>query len=277
MDCRRFLKLGRDLVGAYVDARHHEPYWLQVHEQPVALVGLPPGLDGLRIVQLSDLHLGPWVPLDYLQRALALANSLRPELIVLTGDYVRRSRRNISPICAALAQLEAPLGVYSVFGNHDWWEDKNLVFSREQVARAGIVDLTNRGVSIGRGGGELWLAGVADLWTGHPDLGQALVGAPAGQPVVLLSHNPSFIAQVHDPRVKLMLSGHTHGGQVNLPLLGPLVVSLRHGNKYAAGLVPAGATQVYVTRGVGMAVLPFRFRCRPEVTVLTLRASEPPL
>ena len=278
MGCRRRGRLGcaavlTALLALAGYARWVEPYRLVVEQQEVTAPGLPAGWDGLRIVQLSDLHLGPWISLDYLNRALALANAQSPDLIVLTGDYVRKSPRYISPIYAAMAQLRAPLGVYGVLGNHDQWEDNDLRHTREAMRRAGIGELTNRGVALERGGDKLWLGGVADVLTGHPDLGEAMVGAPEGATAILLSHNPDFIDKVHDPRVKLMLSGHTHGGQVNLPWAGPLVVPSIHGKKYAGGLVQAGATQVYVTRGVGMAVLPVRLRCRPEVTVLTLRGG----
>jgi predicted MPP superfamily phosphohydrolase len=274
MTRRRFLKLGigLGLAGPSAYANRIEPFWLEVRQQPGTVAGLPSSLDGLRIVQLADLHLGPWVPLDYLNRALALANRQSPDLIVLTGDYIQYRARYISPVYTAMARLHAPLGVYGVLGNHDQWEDADLVFTRREMKRAGIVDLTNRGVLVRREGGALWLAGVADLWTGHPDLRQALAQVPPGTPVILLSHNPDFIEEQHDPRVSLMLAGHTHGGQVLLPLLGPIYVPSKYGAKYAAGLVRQGPTQVYITRGVGM-IFPLRFRCRPEVTVLTLHAG----
>ncbi len=276
---RRPLRLGclallALFFGLLLYARYVEPYWLRVYDQPVTITSLPPAYDGLRIVQLSDLHLGPWISLPYLNRALALANSLSPDLIVLTGDYVRKDPRYITPVYHALAQLHAPVGVYGVLGNHDQWEDETLVRTRQEMAQAGIVELTNTGVALDRNGQRLGLAGVADLWTGQPDPEQALASVPPGVPVILLSHNPDVVEQVRDPRVALMLSGHTHGGQVNLPLLGTPVVPSRHGSKYAAGLVRVGPTQLYINRGIGMAVLPFRLRCRPEITLLTLhRAS----
>ncbi len=254
-------------------ARFVEPYWLRVIEQPLILSDLPAAAEGRRVVQLSDLHLGPWISPEYLNRAVTLANSLEPDLMVLTGDYVRKDPRYIAPVYEILSQLQAPLGVYGVFGNHDQWEDPDLSRSREAMADAGIVNLTDRAARLTGDGQGLWLVGVGDLWTGRPDLDKALAPLPPDAPVMLLSHNPDFAEQVHDPRVRLVLAGHTHGGQVRLPLLGARVVPSNHGQKYSAGLVATGGRLVYVNRGVGMAVLPVRLGCRPEVTVLTLHGG----
>jgi predicted MPP superfamily phosphohydrolase len=250
-----------------------EPYWLKIYRQPITIAGLPPAFDGLRLVQLSDLHSGRFLPLSQIERALALANGLHPDVIVLTGDYVHKDPKYIPIVYQLLSRLHAPLGVYAVLGNHDQWVDPELKITRRDLAEAGLVDLTNRSVALSRQGQLLWLAGVADMITQTPDLGAALAQVPPQATVILLSHSPDFVDQVRDPRVALMLSGHTHGGQVNLPLLGPLIVPSTHGVKFAAGLVREGNLQVYTNRGVGMAVLPLRFRCRPEVTLLTLHAA----
>jgi hypothetical protein len=128
--------------------------------------------------------------------------------------------------------------------------------------------LDNRAVPIVRRGERLWLAGVGDMWTDEQDLAGALQDVPADEPVILLTHNPDYADEMDDRRVKLMLAGHSHGGQIVLPLLGPLKVPNRM--KYAAGLVETDASQIYISRGIGMAILPFRFNCRPELPVLKL-------
>jgi predicted MPP superfamily phosphohydrolase len=138
------------------------------------------------------------------------------------------------------------------------------------MKRAGIEELTNRGVWLKRNGGRLRLAGVDDLWEGTPDLSAALGDATARDACILLSHNPDFAETLTDQRVGLVLSGHTHGGQVAIPGYGAPVVPSRYGMKYARGLVEAPATQVYVTAGVGMTILPVRANCRPEIGLLTL-------
>ena len=239
----------------------------------VLLPGLPPALAGLRIVQLTDIHHGPWLSLDAVAHAVEMANAAQPDVIVLTGDYVHRSPQYIAPCYQALSRLRAPLGVYSVFGNHDQWEDPDLKTSRRLLRAAGIVDLTNAHQWLGRGEQRLCLAGVADMITQEPDLPRALEGLPQDATVILLTHSPDFAEEVHDPRVKLVLAGHTHGGQVVLPLLGPPVIPSEYDHKYASGLVQADGKQVYISRGLGKATLPFRFRCPPEITVLTLQPA----
>ncbi len=247
-----------------------EPHWLRVDRCRVKIPGLPPAFTNLRIVQLTDLHHGPWIDLDHINTAIGMALDLAPDLILVTGDNVHRSPKYIEPVYQALSVLEAPLGVFGVLGNHDQWEDEDLVKTRRLMRRAGIVELTNARAWLQRQGQYLCLAGVGDLWTDQQHLDRALSGVPQGATVILMSHNPDYNEQMNDPRVKLMVAGHTHGGQVVLPLLGPLVLPSKYGHKYAGGLVRDGSKQVYVSRGVGMAVLPVRFGCRPEVSLLTL-------
>lgn len=248
-----------------------EPRFLTVYRVNMTIPGLPRAFAGLRIVQITDIHHGPFLDISRVEASVDLANSLRPDLIALTGDYVHRSPRFIAPCHRALSALRAPLGVYGVLGNHDHWEDADL--TKEEMKRAGIVELTNTNRWIERGGEWLCIAGVGDLWEDEQLLDRALAGAPENGAVILLSHNPDYNEQMNDRRVKLMLSGHTHGGQVVLPLLGPPLLPSKHGQKYASGLVRDGWKQVYVSRGVGVVWPPIRFRCRPEVTLITLQPA----
>lgn len=274
---RAFLtRLGCACVGAMVPASVGyawaiEPRWLHVYRREVRIPGLPPTFEGLRLAQLTDIHHGPFLGVPRIQHAVALTNFLQPDVIALTGDYVHRSPRYIAPCQRALAGLQAPLGVYGVLGNHDHWEDAAL--TREEMARAGIMEITNMGVPLERNGQAIWIAGVGDLWEDEQRLEQALARVPPDGCVILLSHNPDYNEQMEDRRVKLMLAGHTHGGQVNLPLLGAPLVPSRFGRKYVADLVQDGWKQVYVSRGVGCITPPLRFRCPPEVTLLTLRPA----
>lgn len=249
-----------------------EPGWLRVDRTMIPVPGLPPAFDGLRICQLSDLHHGPWVSLDHIGEAIDAANSLRPDLIVLTGDYVHRDSRYIEPVWRQMARLDAPGGVYAVLGNHDQWEDPSLNISRHMMKVAGITDLTNRGFHLSRTRRRLTLAGVGDLWTDTQKLHRALEGVPEDGAAILLSHNPDYNEEIDDARVKLMLAGHTHGGQIRLPIFGPLVVPSDYGQRYAGGLVRQGSRLVYISRGVGLTVLPVRFNCRPEINLLTLKS-----
>lgn len=256
------------LLGGSVIDSLREPDQLRVTRVSVPFPNLPPGFEGLRIAQLTDLHHGPTVTLDFVQRAVDMANGLEPDLAALTGDYVYRGTEYIPPCIRVLGGLRAPLGVFAVLGNHDHWHGASL--TREWMARVGIADLTNAAMAIQRGNDRLWVAGVGDLWEDTQRLDYALAGAPANAPVLLLSHNPDYAHLLTDRRVGLMLSGHTHGGQVNLPLFGPPILPLRYGRKYAVGLVRDDWKQVFISRGVGTIIPAIRFRCRPEVALITL-------
>jgi predicted MPP superfamily phosphohydrolase len=228
----------------------------------------------LRIVQLSDLHLSEVVPLEHVQRAVALAQNLAGELIVITGDYVSGSAEYAVACARALSALRAPLGVYAILGNHDHWTDPAQVSGA--LTTAGLTLLRNQGRPIARDGGkdaDLWLAGLDDAWEGQDDLSAALRDAPEGLPTLLLVHEPDYAAriaaQAADLGIVLQLSGHSHGGQVRLPFVGaPILPYL--GRQYPWGLQKAGSMWVYTNRGVGLIHPSVRFNCPPEVTTLTL-------
>jgi len=259
-----------------------EPRRLQVVRFKFPLRGLDPGLDGLRLVQLTDIHLGPWTTLEYVQGAVAIANGLEPDLILLTGDYVHRSPAYIEPVARALRPLRARIGIAGVLGNHDWWEDGRRVQRAFADAGLPLIDNSRRFVTRDRKLVEeasegLCIAGVGDLWEDEVDFDRALAGVPEAMPRILLSHNPDaaeepgLLESRH--RVDLMLSGHTHGGQVRIPLLGTPVVPSRFGQKYAHGLVQGPACRVLIPSGVGMTTLPVRFGVRPEIALIELERA----
>lgn len=277
IDRREFLgRLGCAVAAAAVPGAvgysFVEPGWLRVDRKTIPLPSLPPAFDGLRICQLTDLHHGPWVSLDHIGEAIDAANSLHPDLIVLTGDYVHRDSQYIEPVWQEMARLDASGGVYAVLGNHDHWEDPSLHTTRRMMQEAGIADLTNRGIPLSRSGQQLTLAGVGDMWTDTQNLRRALQEVPRDGAAILLSHNPDYNEEITDRRVKLILAGHTHGGQICLPLFGAPVVPSDYGQRYAGGLVRQSSRILHISRGVGLAVLPVRFNCRPEINLLTLKA-----
>ncbi len=258
----------------------HEAKTCQVERVSVALRNLPAAFDGTTVAFLTDTHHGPGVPLSYLEHVVALTNDLHPDLVVLGGDYVQRSRylqgrgghrHYIEPGIAVLAGVRAPLGRFAVLGNHD--RKESTMLTRRALAGHDLVELTNTGVWLERGGSRLRLCGVDDLATGRPNLRAALGDARQDDACLLLSHNPDFVERIRDPRVDLVLSGHTHGGQVVLPIFGPPVTASRYGRKYVHGLVQGPTARVYVSRGVGTIGPPIRFGAPPEVTLLTLRQS----
>jgi predicted MPP superfamily phosphohydrolase len=252
-----------------------EPDWLAIEQVTVRVPDLPPALDGLRIAHLSDLHWGPYTGQREVRAAVQAANALAPDLSVLSGDYVLYSAGYAEPCAAELAALRAPLGVFAIPGNHDYWTDIDVVTA--ELRRTRLPVLRNESHRLEIDGSPLWLAGVDDVWEQHDDLAAALRGIPRDEPVLLLAHEPDFADEAAraPKRIFLQLSGHSHGGQVNLPVLGrPILPWL--GQKYPAGLqvVPGSSLQVYTSRGIGVIAPPLRFNCRPEVALLTITASE---
>jgi predicted MPP superfamily phosphohydrolase len=247
-----------------------EAKWCHIVRRTVSLPGLPSAFQGLTIALLSDTHHGPYVPIDYLRHVVEMTNNLEPDLVLLGGDYVYGDVRHIAPGIDVLANLTARIGRFAVRGNHDNREFTQT--SRDALAKAKLPDLSNSGVWIERQGARLRICGVGDLWTDRQDLNAALNDANPDDTVILLSHNPDFVESIRDPRVSLVLSGHTHGGQVVIPGYGAPIVPSRFGQKYVHGLVQGPRCPVYITRGVGTISPPVRFLCRPEIVLLTLVA-----
>jgi predicted MPP superfamily phosphohydrolase len=245
-----------------------EAGWLSVDARTLSVARLPAAFKNLKVAFLSDLHHGPYTGLTYIQHCAKWTLDWKPDLIVLGGDYVHNDPKYIAPIFEVLKSLRAPLGTFGVLGNHDHWESAKQ--TRASMADASITDLTNKGVWLDRNGARLRLGGVGDLWEDAQDIQSALGDATANDAALLLSHNPDYAETLQDARVSLMLSGHTHGGQVQLPFIGAPILPSRYGQKYLEGLVQAPKTQVFVSRGVGTISPPVRFRCRPQVHFLTL-------
>jgi hypothetical protein len=247
--------------------RHH----LHVSHHSIHLRRLPADFDDLRVVQLSDIHHGLYTSLDEVERAVELANRFEPDLVALTGDFVSNSRRFIEPVAEVLGQLRARRGVFAVLGNHDFR------VGAERVTRAlevrSIEVLRNRHARLGTNGSTLVIAGVDDFRYAADDLAQALRGADSDWPILLLAHNPILLPLAAARGIDLVLSGHTHGGQVDAPRLRRLLrargvrLPLRH------GWDEVGATQIYISRGLGTVIVPVRVRCPAELPVLRLRAG----
>jgi uncharacterized protein len=272
MDRRKFLKrMGLAAVATAAASGAYpflEAKWCRVARRTIALPNLPPPFRGTTVALLADVHHGPFVPLAYVRHVVNLTNALQPDLILLAGDYMHRSAHYISPGIAALGKLTAPLGRFAVRGNHDNREFEPI--SQSALAEAKLPDLNNTGTWLERRGARLRICGVGDLWTDEQDINAALGDATPDDAVLLLSHNPDFVETLRDPRVGLVLSGHTHGGQVVLPGFGAPRVPSKYGQKYLHGLVQGPCAQVFVTRGVGTVTPPVRFLCRPEVVLITL-------
>jgi predicted MPP superfamily phosphohydrolase len=260
-----------------------EPQELAIERLEVRLPRLPLALDGLTIAQLSDIHFGPFLGEPHLRRIVDATNGLLADLVVLTGDFVSmpvgydqrkrlRATEEAGPCARVLAGLHSRLGVFAVLGNHDHGYNPNIV--TRYFEASSIPVLQNRSTPIEAKGARLWLAGVDDVLENAADLRRTLQDVPKDEPTVVLVHEPDFADQIAAAPypVDLQLSGHSHGGQVRLPLLGaPVLPDLAR--KYPWGLRRVGDLQLYTNRGVGTIVLPVRLNCPPEITLLTLRSG----
>jgi predicted MPP superfamily phosphohydrolase len=243
-----------------------------VNDERIWLDALPSAFHGLRVVQISDIHHGLFLPKEWLSEAVRQANRLNPDIIALTGDFVTYSRRNIGPAAELLGRLRARYGVFAVLGNHDFRVDAAAI--TEALHRQHIDVLRNRHVTLWFGGESVYLAGVDDYGYGA-DLRRAMRGVPREAATILLAHNPRVIHLASRHNVSLVLSGHTHGGQVNLPLLGTVYGRSPERLRYKIGWDRMAATQIYVSRGIGTIVLPWRLRCPAEITHLELLQGTP--
>ncbi|HYJ85756.1 MAG TPA: metallophosphoesterase [Pyrinomonadaceae bacterium] len=246
-----------------------EPYRLTIEHQQIYLRRLPKALDGFRIVQLSDIHHSRFTSRQIIERAVQTATSLQPDIIALTGDYISKERAYAAPCAEILGKLRARHGVYAVLGNHDHWTDAALI--TDLFRAEGITVLINQGMRFEKNGAAFWLAGVDDTMVGLEDLSLALAGSSEDELKLLLAHNPIILRRAARAGVDLVLSGHTHGGQVSL--VSDRSSAGRPRRRVLKGLASEGETQIYVTRGLGTVVLPVRFGCPPEVSLLELRAA----
>ncbi len=247
-----------------------EPYNYELSATDIFIRDLPDNFDGFRIAQISDVHHSHIVSIQEVRRIVELAQRARPDMIALTGDYTTSYRRYIEPCAEALGALSAPEGVWAVLGNHDHYTDPELTTHALERARISVLNNTN--TLIRRGRDALQLAGIDDWSWNRTDWARALYGVDAKRPTVLLSHQPRVLDAIETENISLILSGHTHGGQVSLPLIG---TPMRLGKdfKYLRGLYRRNATQLYVSRGTGVIGLPVRFGAPPEIALLRLRRS----
>ena len=264
----------RQTFAAILRAAMIEPHQIEITHQTIGLEKLPTEFQGLRIVQLSDIHHSPFLDEERINEAVRMANDLRPDLAVLTGDYISHSRDYIAPCARALGRLRAEHGVFAVLGNHDHWTDGAMM--GDALADQGIHVLCNESRRIERGSSYIRLAGVDDLMVRRDNLRQALEETNRVETRILLSHNPAIIREAARAGVDLVLSGHTHGGQINWRLLTGRKDRKaarwlrRPSRRLMRGHAQLGSTQLYVNRGLGTVVVPLRYGCPPEITLLEI-------
>ena len=265
-------------AGFAVDGFLVEPQHAVAEHVEIKLRRLPEAFEGFRIAQLSDIHFGPYMTRPELDRSVELAKRFKPDLVALTGDFVshpwkqrngREGAKNAEPCADAFASWKS-VPMIAVLGNHDHWNNADLVGGA--LEDRGIEVLRNRARPLEKDGQRLWIAGVDDVLEGMADLSHTTAGIPADEMTILLAHEPDYADLASKAGVDLQLSGHSHGGQVRVPGIGPIVLP-ELGRKYHTGLNQVGTLQVYTTRGIGVINPPVRLNCPPEVTLITLRVA----
>jgi len=245
--------------------------WVRVRRVPVPIEGLDTSLHGYTIVQMSDLHFGSFTASAVAARWVELANELNADLIAITGDLATNGSAFHPRIAELVGELRARDGVVVSPGNHDYFGDAHDLFDRLRMRRARV--LRNDSFVVQRSGASLMLAGVDDTWTRKADLDAALAKRVDGVPVVLLAHDPGLFPDAARAGVQLVLSGHTHAGQVAVPLLARWLNLSRLSHRYHLGLYREGGSRLYVNPGLGTTGPPIRLGTAPEITVLTLQAA----
>jgi predicted MPP superfamily phosphohydrolase len=281
---RNFLRAGLGAAaGLALYSGEVERHLIEVTQRNAFLPGLPRSFEGMRIAQLSDIHMDDYTEPFFLRKVVDRINSLKPDSVFLTGDFVtaegwsKSSAPEHAQQCAKILSNLQCRPLYAILGNHD------IDAGPEEVTAAleanGITLLRNSHVPLERGDGRIWLAGLDDTLGGHPNLELAIpaqIRNVPHEPLMLLCHEPDYATRLlkhpAGQAVDLMISGHTHGGQIRLPLIGPLVLPTM-GRKFVEGWFQFGRMRLYVNRGIGTIGVPFRFDCPPEVTLFTLRST----
>jgi len=256
-------------------ARYINPYAPQLEYVELPLPPSIASMDGLKIGFVTDTHVGPFISLDDLERSLDLVRAEKPDLLLLGGDYISESPRYLAGTAELLGLLaaEAPLGCYAVMGNHDY--SITGAYAIKTLGDVGIPILSNDVAEVKVGSDSLWIAGIDETLLGSPDPAGTMAKVPKGGVALALWHEPTFAEQAAAAGAFAQLSGHTHGGQVRLPVVGPVGLPI-HGHRHVIGLSSANGMPVYTSRGVGVYRPPIRINCPPEVTIVTLVSRTSP-
>jgi predicted MPP superfamily phosphohydrolase len=275
---RQFLRsaIAAGMIAVAGDAVLLEPNRPRIVRRDFVLPHWPERLDGFTVALLSDFHYDPCFSAHPLHTAIPMVNDLRPDLIVLTGDYVsapligdkKKGARAAEPCASLLRQMNAPHGLWAVMGNHDDSTDPQHV--TRVLEAENIRVLANQSEAIERDGARIWLAGVNDVLSHTADLTKTVRSVPSGEAVILLAHEPDFADQAARFPIDLQLSGHSHGGQIRIPMLPPLYLPPL-ARKYVWGEYQVGPLILYTNAGLGTVDIPVRFNCPPEITLLTIR------
>jgi predicted MPP superfamily phosphohydrolase len=267
------------VLGSLLGYMYAETYRIEIKRYEFASSDIPEQFDGVTIVLLTDIHRGWFFPQRRVVDLVNRVNNLHPDIVALAGDYIYANREYEGPTFAALAALRASLGRFAVLGNHDYGEHDGGTMdssaAEKAIQRAGIQLLDNRGVWLEHKGARIRVGGVADYDEGQPDLGPTVTGTGPADFVLLLCHNPDYAEMLPAGAVDLMLSGHTHGGQVTFFGLWAPRLPSDYGQKYRTGMVRTATSTVVISNGIGTIFPPLRFFARPQIVEITLRHTAP--
>jgi len=247
-----------------------ERHLFQINTYKIPVPHLPRTFNGFTIVHLTDFHYGFLMSMAVVKKLLANANSIKRDVIVCTGDFIheRNSHKKTDALWPELSRLTAPYGVYSVLGNHDHWGD----FSRSLywLEKSGQ-NVRHKAIPIAKGSEKIWIGGCGDYMEDQIGMDKAFRNVPPDDCKIVLAHNPDTADTPFHTRVDLMIAGHTHGGQVNIPFVGTPILPV-HNKRYSSGFIQTPSTHLFISKGLGWAILPVRFNCLPEIAVLKLMA-----
>lgn len=266
---KKFLKLGGlAILGASYPILIERNIVLENHYN-LYFKDLPEAFHDFKILQLTDTHLGQLVSKSFIYKVVHRSNLLNLDMIVCTGDYVHRRNHSdeIDAVWPILMKLRARFGVYSVLGNHDHWADEDRSLSWLQ--RSGQ-NLRHRKKKIQLGQDHIWIGGAGDLWEDKLEIDRTFQNVPARDFKILLAHNPDSVDQAFSTKLNLVVSGHTHGGQIIIPFLGPPIVPVKN-KLYTSGVIQLDAMQLFISRGIGYSIFPVRANCYPEIAILHLK------
>jgi predicted MPP superfamily phosphohydrolase len=277
MTRRDFLKITRNVaIGSAVAggltttgyATLFEPNRLKISRVSVTIKRLPPSLEGLKIILMSDFHLFPFTSADLIQQAIRQASTLQPDIALFAGDFVYSEAEAAYELSPILAQLNPKLGSFAVLGNHDNVKGAEIV--QNALTQSGIEVLDNRGITLSVGPSSFYLAGMDSMAAGSPDVRAAFADYRGNKPVLVLAHEPDTIDYYSQRApIDLQLSGHSHGGQIRLPGIGPVILP-PWGRRYPRGLYRVNDSQLFTSQGIGTVDLPVRINCPPEIAEITL-------
>lgn len=275
---RRAIRLAEFALDKTGTSYLFEPSEIKVECVRLELKRLAPAFSGIRIAQVSDIHMGGWMNAERLQRVVDMVVAQAPHLALFTGDYLpghvfnEQVEQSVWELIAILTPLAASMPTFGILGNHDYWTNQHAV--RDMLRECGIIELTNSVYTISRNGANMHICGVDDVWEGDVRLQDVLDQLPDDGAAILLAHEPDFADEsAATGRFDLQVSGHSHGGQVSLPFFGPPILPYL-GRKYSSGLYKVGEMYQYTNRGVGTGRLVVRINCPPEITIFELIAGD---